>query len=342
MDLITYFHPFCQHSTLKLLNEMRLNKLLFLMITMVLVPGLVSNLATAQEVIFDDMEHGDPDGNGWFAFNGDGGGGYSIDTMDLPPVNGGTSVLNVGFGGPAGFVGGFGRTNPVDLSSVDHFNFWINPDPDQSYTLEVNFQDDDNGDDAIPNPSTVDDEYQFNCVVGPAGPCATSGGGWQLVEIPFSDLFDDNSFHTGGNAEFDPVPTSAGGNGQLVNVVIAIIGTGTDINFKTDFWVFTQGALSTDIEDASVPTEFSLNQNYPNPFNPSTTISFSMAQAETVQLEVFNLIGQRVATLIDGVEMAPGQHTISFGAENLTTGVYIYKLTAGTSFTQTRRMTLVR
>ena len=322
---------------------MRLKKLLCMAVCLVMVPALVSNLALAQDVVFDDLEHADPDNNGWFAFGSDlGGGGYSVTDADLPPADGGSSALSVGFGGAAGFIGGFGRTNPVDLSAVDHFNFWINPAADQSYTLEINLQDDDNGDGDIPNPSGDDDEYQFNCVVGPNGPCAISGGGWQLVEIPFTDLFDDNSFHTGGNANFDPTPTSAGGNGELINVVIAIIGTGTDVNFTTDYWVFTQGALSTDIEEAGVPTDFALMQNYPNPFNPSTSITFSMPQAESVNLSVFNLLGQRVATLLDGVQMASGQHTVSFDARNLPTGIYIYQLQAGTSFAQTRRMTLVR
>ena len=322
---------------------MRTFKLLFTTISIVLMQGLISNHTMAQEVVFDDLEHADPDNNGWFAFGSDtGGGGYSINDTDLPPDNGGASALSVGFGGPSGFIGGFGRTNPIDLTSVDHFNFWINPAPDQAYTLEINLQDDDNGDDTIPNPSGDDDEYQFNCVVGPEGPCAMSGGGWQLVEIPFTDFFDDNSFHTGGNATFDPTPTSEGGNGQLVNVVIAIIGTGTDVNFVTDYWVFSQGALSTDIEDASIPVSFTLLQNYPNPFNPSTTITFSMLQAETVTLSVFNLLGQRVSILIDDVQMQPGEHSLSFDANDLPTGVYIYRLTAGSSFVQSRRMTLVR
>ena len=135
------------------------------------------------------------------------------------------------------------------MSEATHFNFWINPDAGQSYTLEVNLQDDDNGDDMIPNPSSDDDEYQFDCVVGDAGPCAVSGGGWQFVSIPFTDFFDDNSFHNGGNAVFDLTPVSAGGNGQLVNVVVALIGTGTDVNFRTDHWLFADSTMATAVED---------------------------------------------------------------------------------------------
>ena len=297
----------------------------------------------AQPLVFDDMEHADPDGNGWFSFGSDtGGGGYSIVDMDLVADVGGTAALSVGFGGPAGFIGGFGRTNLLDLTGVDHFNFWINPNPDQNYTLEVNLQDDDNGDDAIPNPSADDDEYQFNCVVGPSGPCAVAGGGWQLVSIPFSDFFDDNSFHTGGNAEFDAVPTSAGGNGQLVNIVFAIIGGGTDVNFVTDYWAFSQGAISTSNEDETLPGSFSLSQNYPNPFNPSTNLTFNLPQAEQVNLTVFNLLGQPVATIIDNITMPAGEHQITFDAAELTSGVYLYRLDAGDAYTKTMRMTLVR
>ena len=152
-----------------------------------------------------------------------------------------------GSGGVPGFFGGFGRTNPLDLSGTDTFNFWINPNPGQDYTLEINLQEDDNGDDAINQPD--DDEFQFNCTVSPAGPCATSGGGWQLISIPLGDFFDDNSFLFGGNGILDAVPVSEGGNGQLINVVFAVIGnSGSDANFRTDYWAFSQGPLATPIQ----------------------------------------------------------------------------------------------
>ncbi len=321
---------------------MKINAIQLFPLFLALICLAVQPVAVAQGIIFDDMGHADPDNNGWFSFGSDiGGGGYSINSTDSPPDVGGASSLNAGFGGAAGFIGGFGRTNLLDLSTVDHFNFWISPAPDQSYTLEINLQDDDNGDDLIPNPSLVDDEYQFNCELGPQGACAIAGGGWQLVEIPFSELFDDNSFHSGGNGTLDAVPVSAGGNGQLVNIIFAVIGTGTDVNFVTDFWNFSSGALSTANEDDSLPRGFDLAQNYPNPFNPSTSINFTLPQVEQVNLSVFNLLGQRVATLISGATLQAGPHRVSFNADNLPTGIYIYRLDAG-SFSQSRRMTLVR
>jgi beta-glucanase (GH16 family) len=196
--------------------------------------------AVFAEVVFDDMEHGDPFGNGWFSFNGDvGGGGINANNADLPPALGGAFSLETGWGsgGVPGFYGGFGRTNPSDLSGTEYFNFWINPDAGQEYTLEINLQDDDNGDGAINPPD--DDEFQYNCVIAAGGPCAVAGGGWQLVSIPLDDFFDDNSFLFGGNGVLDPTPVARSGNGELINVVVAVIGGGSDVNFRTDYWAFS-------------------------------------------------------------------------------------------------------
>jgi hypothetical protein len=214
-----------------------------IMSVLVAVPAIP---AAADTTVFDDMEHGDPFGNGWFAFGGSvGGGGIAANAVDLPPSDGGAFSLETGWGsgGVPGFFGGFGRTNPTDLSGMDHFNFWINPDAGQDYTLEINLQDDDTGDDLA--DAAVDDEFQYDCVVSATGPCAVAGGGWQLVSIPLADFFDDNSFFTGGNGSLDAVPTSSGGNGQLINAVIAVIGnSGSDVNFRTDYWAFSTGPLT--------------------------------------------------------------------------------------------------
>ena len=200
------------------------------------------------EILFDGMDHANPSGaNGWFTFNGNGGGGIGGSTTDLPPDGCNASLIaGYGSGGAPGYFGGFGRTSPRDLAGMTHFSFWINPDGGQDYVVEINLLDDDDGDDSIPGtPDGEDDEYQFNCHVSPTGPCATTGGGWQHVSIPIASFFDDNSYHFGGNGVFDPFPVGGGGNGQLVNVVLALVSnSGDDINFKTDRWMFTHESTS--------------------------------------------------------------------------------------------------
>ena len=194
------------------------------------------------EVLFDDMEHGDPFGNGWFSFAGSvGGGGINANSADLPPADGGAFSLETGWGsgGVPGFYGGFGRTNPSDLSGTDHFNFWINPDGGQDYTLEINLQEDDNCGRCDQPTRRRRVPVQLRRLCGRTLR-HRAGGGWQLVSIPLDDFFDDNSFLTGGNGVLDPIPPARGGNGELINVVIAVIGNdGSDVNFRTDYWTFT-------------------------------------------------------------------------------------------------------
>jgi hypothetical protein len=89
-----------------------------------------------------------------------------------------------------------------------------------------------------------------------------------------------------------------------------------------------------------VPTAFVLQQNYPNPFNPSTTLEFSIPTKSRVVLEVFNILGQSVARLIDEERVA-GTYRTTFDATQLSSGVYLYQLKAG-EFVKTRKMVLVK
>lgn len=101
-------------------------------------------------------------------------------------------------------------------------------------------------------------------------------------------------------------------------------------------------ALATSSEDEKTsPNAFRLEQNYPNPFNPTTNISFNLANAADVNLTVYNLLGQKVATLIDGKTMTSGSHSVGFNASALSSGVYLYRLEAG-SFVSNKRMTLIK
>ena len=99
--------------------------------------------------------------------------------------------------------------------------------------------------------------------------------------------------------------------------------------------------LSSEDNTSLNPDKFALEQNYPNPFNPATTINFSLANTSNVKLAVYNILGQRVATLINGRQLAAGTHTLSFDASKLASGTYIYRIEAG-DFTSTKKMTLIK
>lgn len=86
--------------------------------------------------------------------------------------------------------------------------------------------------------------------------------------------------------------------------------------------------------------EFKLNQNYPNPFNPSTKIEFTLTKAGDVSLEVYDVNGQLVETLINGY-MNAGSKNLTFNASNLSSGTYFYKITAN-GYTETKKMLLVK
>ena len=103
---------------------------------------------------------------------------------------------------------------------------------------------------------------------------------------------------------------------------------------------FQVGAPTSIENENNLPAEFSLAQNYPNPFNPSTVINYSVAKDVLVDLKVYNLIGEEVVTLINE-HQAAGVYKIDFNASALPSGVYFYKLQAG-SFVETKKMILIK
>ena len=92
--------------------------------------------------------------------------------------------------------------------------------------------------------------------------------------------------------------------------------------------------------EVTAPIEFTLEQNYPNPFNPSTVIKYSIPENGFVTLVVYNLLGEKVASLVNGVQEA-GRYEISFDASNLASGIYVYSLKSG-SFSSVKKMLLMK
>ncbi len=105
-------------------------------------------------------------------------------------------------------------------------------------------------------------------------------------------------------------------------------------------WLAKVTGVTSVESDNNIPLTFSLKQNYPNPFNPSTKISFDLKSNEFVTLKIYDILGNQVAELANGM-MNTGMHEVSFDASKLSSGVYVYRLTAG-SFSDSKKMTIMK
>jgi hypothetical protein len=110
---------------------------------------------------------------------------------------------------------------------------------------------------------------------------------------------------------------------------------GTTLQYKENQVLIATTKIAVDI-----PKEFMLSQNYPNPFNPTTILEFGVPVDSKVKVEVFNILGQLIAVLVDEVRQA-GYYKVTFGSSNMPSGVYFYRMTAG-SFVQTKKMQLIK
>lgn len=151
----------------------------------------------------------------------------------------------------------------------------------------------------------------------------------QIAELPSSTSRDVQD--AAGAPFVAPADVAFSPNGSLAYVV--------DEGVKK---VFTFASTATGVASAtaSAPSAFVLHQNYPNPFNPTTTVTFDLPSSERAKIEVFNILGERVAQLADNVFTA-GTHVVSFNASGLASGVYLCRTQVG-RLSQTIKMALVR
>lgn len=144
--------------------------------------------------------------------------------------------------------------------------------------------------------------------------------------------------------DVSPWPTEPDGNGPTLELKNPNLDNSLASSWGVSSGNGTPGAqnsitVSSEDEKIAVST-FKLNQNYPNPFNPSTNIAYSISEPGNVILEVYDLLGQKVATLVNKVHSV-GDYNVDFDASDLTSGIYIYRITqSGQSLT--RRMTLIK
>jgi len=129
-------------------------------------------------------------------------------------------------------------------------------------------------------------------------------------------------------------------NGYTYNDVINQVGTYCYRLKQIDYDGTYEYSNEVMVHVIALPGQYALTQNYPNPFNPSTSIEFVIPQAGLVNLSVFNLLGEKVADLVNEVKES-GNHTVTFDAINLSSGTYIYTLTVNGNVVS-KKMTLIK
>jgi len=127
---------------------------------------------------------------------------------------------------------------------------------------------------------------------------------------------------------------------------IKITATNKDtVSASCSFALTVTNPTGIDEDNDQLPNEFNLHQNYPNPFNPSTVISYQLATSSNVKLTIYNMLGQKIKTLVNSYQSA-GEHTITWNATDnsnnpVSSGVYFYSLTSDASTVQ-KKMILLR
>lgn len=172
-------------------------------------------------------------------------------------------------------------------------------------------------------------------------------GGWQGVgNMDVDPVFRNpasNDYHLMSTAcgdQYDSPCIDVGDPFIIDSLLNCDAGLGTVLS---DLGAYGGGdSLNTDIYENSGPLQegFALLQNYPNPFNAQTSISYAISSESRVTIEIFDLMGRKIETLVNG-NKAAGEHTVTWDAENMPTGIYFYRLQAG-EYSRTANMTLLK
>ncbi|MCB9248944.1 MAG: T9SS type A sorting domain-containing protein [Ignavibacteriales bacterium] len=167
-------------------------------------------------------------------------------------------------------------------------------------------------------------------------------------------IFDNNNFLIDSiSYGIDlPWPTKPNGNGSTLELKDELLDNSDIENWQASFIlggtpgkVNSSDATSADKYNSQLTTKYFISQNYPNPFNPSTTIKYEIPsdlrfEAQDVRLEVFDVLGKEVATLVNQKQKS-GFYKVTWDASSQTSGVYFYRLKVG-EFIQTQKMILLR
>ena len=202
-------------------------------------------------------------------------------------------------------------------------------------------------------------EWAMECFFNAGGQGSLNAGGieaasftfsydtWNLVELIVDIDNDAAEFKFNGTSIYTWQWSSgaAGSGGQLQLAGTDFFGSTAQDQMYVDDYTFTDLLVvsvedSNEINDVYASLTYSLGQNYPNPFNPNTLIKYSVAKEGFVNVSIFNLLGEKVATLVNG-NMNAGRYTVNFSASQLSSGVYFYSIEAG-DFKAVRKMLLMK
>jgi hypothetical protein len=226
---------------------------------------------------------------------------YSSPYLSVDSISFAGSILPSDFDGKAYFTNIYGVIDTIRISYFPHF---VNPIPTIDTTAGV--------------VATI----FFS--VSPSAPPGTT--------IPIDSINWDSVFQL-DTAVFrmEMKITASDITGQVVYYLDHVPGA-VVVRSPTD--------VNDGVEPSGLPTSFNLSQNFPNPFNPSTIIRFALPRPSHVELEVFNILGQKVVTLIDK-HLPAGSHEIEFNAFDYPSGIYFYRLSHDQGV-ETRKMTLIK
>jgi hypothetical protein len=287
--------------------------------------------AAHAQIVFDDFDDGDV--SDVFTFSANGGAGIGVGTTE-GAGGAADAALSVGInpadaGAFAGVVitGGEGVT---DISAAEYITFYVRPTTVQAgnlpLVLEVNLQEDVDGDGSF-DPA-VEDEFQ-------AVYSLTPGSDYERVIIPVGTFTDDNTAGAGADDGFEYE--------NLLQVVLAFGGLqGPEFAFAIDELGFVNSATVVSNEgEGAAPERSFVSAAYPNPFNAQARFELTLDRAESVRVEVFDVLGRRVALVHEGRLAAETPHTFLLDGRRWVDGVYLYRVT-GETFVETRRVVLTK
>ena len=293
----------------------------------------LDNLSFTTTNEFADFETLDGDGNpaNAFAFGDSGfGPGDGYDGNTALSVGTGPAGGN-GFAG-AGTSGDGGAGSLVDISGAEYITFYFNPGTipasETGYVLQVNLQEDVNGNGQFDAAAGGEDEFQAEYRITPS---ATPD--FELIAIPLAAFTDDNVAVAGPGADdgFDFT--------KLLNVVFAFAGydaADAEFTVRFDDINFATASVTGGTDAARAPEVFSVAPAaFPNPTTGAATVTFDLASPSAVRADVIDLLGRRVATLADGTEAA-GEVRLAIPAGTLVPGTYVVRVQTDAGAAMTR------